>query len=736
MSPKQDKMDKVTMEKEFVNILIVDDKASNLVALESFLRSDEYNLVTATSGALALEYLLKIKDFALILTDVMMPCMDGFQLVEQVKKFDELKDIPVIFLTAMSSEMDDILRGYEVGGVDYLQKPLVPEVVKAKVNVFAELFRQKQLIKKQAQALRDSERKQEEQRIAEIKRMAWIERQQTIKDIAERKHSEERLKVLNEELERRVEERTADVRRTERQLRLIADAMPIIVLEIDKDQKCSFINNAGQEWLLAGTGNVVGRSLRELVGDERYARIKPYVNSVLTGRQVTSEWVMTRDKIHVLNVNYIPEFDQLGRVNGFLLVATDITKHKEAEDELKRAKKSADDASAAKSEFLANMSHEIRTPLGVVLGFSELLSSDQLPGTVREEYVEAIKRNGDLLSTIISDILDLSKVEAGKVEIEAEDVMILDILNDISTILGPQAEEKGLQLIVEAEESIPKTIKTDALRLRQVLINIVGNAVKFTEAGEVRVYAKYVTQKQGKGQISISVSDTGPGIGEEKVNKLFKLFTQADASTKRKYGGTGLGLVLAKKLAHLLGGDVVLSSSEVGKGSVFTITIDTGIVPQQKVEREGATKAVPMIGTKTESNQHTRLDGVKILLVEDGLDNRVLVGRILSVAGAEVDTASNGKEALDKVNDKNYDILLMDLQMPVMDGYEATSTLRQGGYSKPIIALTAHALKEERQRCLVSGFDDHVRKPIDRSALINCIAHHSQKHDEVNQEAK
>jgi PAS domain S-box-containing protein len=726
-------MDKA-VDKEVVNILLVDDKPSNLVALESFLGEAGYNLITATSGAQALEFLLQEKEFALILTDVMMPQMDGFEFAEQVKKLAEFRDIPIIFLTAMSSEFRDILRGYAVGGVDYLQKPLAPEVVKAKVAVFAELFRQKRLIKRQALQLLESERKQEELRIAELKRIARTEREQIIKDIAERKHSEERLRALNEELERRVEERTADVRRTEMQLRLITDAMPIIVAEMDLEERCTFINNAGQEWLAHNQGEALGCELKQIVGDDRYARIKPYISAAVNGRQVTSEWVLSRDgKIRVLNVNYIPEYDGGGQVSGFILVAADITQHKEAEEELKRAKKNADDANAAKSAFLANMSHEIRTPLGVVLGFSELLSNENLPPTVRCDYVNAIKRNGDLLSTIISDILDLSKVEAGKFDIEMEDAPLSEILADISTTLGPAAKEKGLSLEVKTEGLVPRTIKTDPLRLRQVLTNIVGNAVKFTEHGFVRVTAKYGFSSSGPSRMSFEVSDSGPGICQDKITKLFRPFTQADASTKRKYGGTGLGLVLSKRLANLLGGDVIVTESIPGQGSTFLITIDPGAAFNGVVEylrpHERAPQTTQAADAAAAAAVKNRLDGLKVLLVEDALDNRLLVSRILSVAGANVDTASNGKEAVEKAKDLTFDIVLMDLQMPIMDGYEATAMLRGDGYQKPIIALTAHALKEERERCLANGFNDHVQKPINRNALIGCVALYGRKEE-------
>lgn len=427
--------------------------------------------------------------------------------------------------------------------------------------------------------------------------------------------------------------------------------------------------------------------------------------------------------------------DESGAVAGFAKVVRDITDQRRAREDLERvvgertaelsktaeelrhAKELAEEANAAKSAFLTNMSHELRTPLGVVLGFSELLTGTDVSPTDRQNYVAGVKRNGELLSSLINDILDLSKIEAGKLEMDLQDVSLEAILTDITAMLSLHAQEKALRLIILPEQPLPQSIRTDPLRLRQILINIVGNALKFTDRGFVEVKIRPVVGDNDQKYLAFIVKDSGPGIDAISSAKLFEPFAQADASTTRKFGGSGLGLILSRRLARRLGGDVVLTESRPSHGSTFTITIDPG--PD---DRQGAlTPPVEAIAPSEWSEKH--LSGMNILLAEDAPDNQLLVGRYLKNAGATVATANNGQEALLLARSQVFDVILMDLQMPLMDGYEATTELRRGGYKRPIIALTAHALKEERQRCLRSGFDDHVSKPVNRITLIQSIAH-------------
>lgn len=395
----------------------------------------------------------------------------------------------------------------------------------------------------------------------------------------------------------------------------------------------------------------------------------------------------------------------------------DITERQKIAQALLEAKEAAETANLAKSAFLANMSHEIRTPLGAILGFADLVVDPQSQTFEKANFVAAIKRNGELLSTIINDILDLSKVEAGKMEISVREATLADLLTDTKTMLDLQAKDKGIALNIDIDPNVPKTIKTDPLRLRQILINIIGNAIKFTAKGAVSVRI----QPEGS-RLAFVVKDTGRGIQPDQVGKLFTPFSQVDATSKRKYGGTGLGLVLSRRLAVLLGGDVVLSQTEPNRGSTFVITIDPG--PALDIQSSLIEKGAPVMQVPG----RLRLDGVKVLLAEDAPDNQVLVSHILRIAGASVEIASNGQEAIEKAGQDVFDVLLMDLQMPIIDGYEATAELRQRGYTGKILALTAHALTDERERCLRSGFDEHISKPINREALIERVDHFSKMH--------
>lgn len=425
-----------------------------------------------------------------------------------------------------------------------------------------------------------------------------------------------------------------------------------------------------------------------------------------------TKWIWTKGGV-IYDINGVPI-----KVHG---VNRDITAQVQLEDNLRMAKVEAEAANRAKSAFLANMSHEIRTPLGALLGFSDLLVNEQLSPSEKLNYSAAIKRNGAFLSAVINDILDLSKVESGKFEVEKQSVSLNSILTDISTFLNLQAQEKGLILSVVTEGIVPNSIETDPVRIRQILINIVGNAIKFTDQGFVEVKIRLDSKPGSKPTLAIDVTDSGIGVSPLQATKLFAPFVQADVSTKRTHGGTGLGLVLSKKLANLLGGDVVLSQSELGKGCTFSITIDPGFMKNVLFENNTAT-TLNLSPLPHPDKASPSLQGIKILLVEDSADNQLLITRFLNLAGASVDTAANGQEALDKVQGTHFDLLLMDLQMPIMDGYEATSELRKKGFQTPIIALTAHALKEERLRCLASGFNEHLCKPVDRKLLIASVA--------------
>jgi signal transduction histidine kinase len=383
-----------------------------------------------------------------------------------------------------------------------------------------------------------------------------------------------------------------------------------------------------------------------------------------------------------------------------------------ARSELKQAKEAAEEASRSKSAFLANMSHEIRTPLGAILGFAELLRGKNVSQEQGERYLDIIMKNGHILARLIDDILDLAKVEAGRLEVEHLRFSLRDLMNDVVSLLKVRAEEKCLSLTLKISPGTPEEVESDPLRLRQVLVNIIGNAIKFTERGGVTVSVDCEKKELGY-CLHFRVNDTGPGITEQQRDRLFQPFSQADNSTTRKFGGTGLGLMLSRRLAEALGGDVSLEVSKPGEGATFVISVGTPFVGF-----EPRVKDAPKKGAATEE----RLEGLRVLIVEDSQDNQALVKQFLSGRGAKVEFAANGREGVEKALHSSFDLVLMDIQMPVLDGYQATRELRERGFQRPIVALSAHAMKEDREKSFAAGCNEHLVKPIDPARLIETVA--------------
>lgn len=378
--------------------------------------------------------------------------------------------------------------------------------------------------------------------------------------------------------------------------------------------------------------------------------------------------------------------------------------------DLERTKSEAEEANRAKSRFLANMSHEIRTPLGAILGFVDLLKDPGFSAEEKNEYLEIVRKNGLQLNALIDDILDLSKVEAGKLELSEMKTDLTALLEDVANIFTTTAKRKNIALTFHREDTVPGYIFTDSMRLKQVLINLIGNALKFTEQGVIDVIARRRGDK-----LEFEVRDTGIGIATEHQPKLFQPFQQADSSMTRKFGGTGLGLSLSKKIAQTLHGDLWLEKSEPGKGSVFIASVRL----RESSELEAPTPAPHKLAPDAD------LSGVRILVVEDVEENRMLLRLYLRKLGLHVELAENGQDGVAKALTDRFDLILMDLQMPVMDGADAMRRLRDAGYEKPIVALTAHALKEDRDRCLEMGFTDYLSKPINFDHLLETICRHA-----------
>ncbi|MES2962558.1 MAG: response regulator [Bdellovibrionota bacterium] len=413
-----------------------------------------------------------------------------------------------------------------------------------------------------------------------------------------------------------------------------------------------------------------------------------------------------------------PRYDKSGKFSGYAGTVFDIHDRKLAEDSAKAAKEEAERANELKSAFLANMSHEIRTPLGAMIGFADLLRDPGLSSTEHANYIDVLTRNGEQLSFIINDILDLSKVEAGHLTLEYVPMKPERIMADVISLLSVKAKEKGLVLESHVDPSTIATLVSDPVRVRQVLLNLVSNSIKFTQGGKVVLRSISSIRPTGKNEVAFEVTDTGIGVPEGQTEQIFEMFVQADGSMTRRFGGTGLGLSLSRKLARALGGDVWVEKSGLNRGSTFRFTVEDrpeNFDSTQTAHVEPETRSIVDLGEKP-------LSGMKILVVDDSPDNRQLIWRFLTKAGAVVDSAENGVEGFQAAIAGSHDLVLMDIQMPLMDGYTATHKLRESGYRKPIIALTAHAMSEVRKKCLNVGCSDHLPKPINPKQLISAIS--------------
>jgi len=426
-----------------------------------------------------------------------------------------------------------------------------------------------------------------------------------------------------------------------------------------------------------------------------------------------------------------PVYDDNKRLLAGVVTFSDITEERAAQDRIQsllkaeaEARSAAESANNLKSVFLANMSHEIRTPLGIILGTLDLMRECRDDAHEFERLYRMTERNAQQLNKLINEVLDLSKIEAGVIQVEETRFSLHELLQDLAMSLDVKAKEKGIQLRLHSDGPVCEHILSDPLRLRQILTNVIGNAIKFTDDGSVDVTLRtdFPANENERAHFEIIVSDTGIGLSKEHRGRIFQPFAQADSSVTRRFGGTGLGLALSRRLAQALGGDIEVLESERGKGCTFKVWVRDGYISDTRYERLPLQTLEAEHAVVSHHRDPAPLTGVRILLVDDSADNRFLVSRFLQTAGAEVEMAEDGEQGVRLAREGNHSAILMDIQMPKMDGETATQILRSQGYRRPIFALTAHAMSHDRERGLRLGFDEYFTKPVNRSELIRRLA--------------
>ncbi len=479
--------------------------------------------------------------------------------------------------------------------------------------------------------------------------------------------------------------------------------------------------NAGAEELFGYTAEeAIGKEYAILIPSEDRATLNAR-ERIRSGQKLSCEtrMVTKNGTIIDIEISAAPMFDDNGVHSGEITIARDITERRRTQEQLLQAKKAAEAASQAKSDFVANMSHEIRTPMNGILGFTELALDSDLNAEQRDN-LSAVKSSAESLLGVINDILDFSKIEAGRLDVESIPFSLRDSLDQTIKSLELRARQKGLKLTWDVAPDVMDYVIGDPVRLRQVIVNLVGNAIKFTSHGEVGVRVEMGPSSATDARLLFTVRDTGIGIPPEKQRLIFEAFSQADMSTTRIYGGTGLGLTISSRLLELMGGNIAVES-EPAKGSVFRFTIHVKL-PAEHSQPAGLAAQPASLRSRSARAESNML---AILVAEDNPVNQKLARRLLEKLGHHVDLAENGEQAVTAVKSRHFDVVLMDLQMPVMGGLAATAMIRDWerdrGTHIPIIAMTAHAMQGDRERCLDSGMDGYVSKPIDIAALVSTL---------------
>ena len=505
------------------------------------------------------------------------------------------------------------------------------------------------------------------------------------------------------------------------QVRDALDSLAEGLMILDTNQNILLANNALAEVVGIIPGRLIGKK-SSTINFRRAAegsQILPWQTAIEEHRLIANTRIQFTDPNNnerTFLANCSPLLGHQGNYCGVMVTLDDVTQLEESRLQLREAKDAADAANEAKSEFLANMSHEIRTPMNAILGFTDVLrrGMEENPNQ-RIEYLNTIHSSGNHLIELINDILDLSKVEAGKLEIENRDFCLPSLIHETINVLSARASQKRIELSYGIAGKIPVSVVSDSTRIRQVLINLIGNAIKFTESGGVDLSCRYE-----KGRLKFEVNDSGIGMSSDQLERIFDPFSQADSSVTRRFGGTGLGLSISKKFVEALGG-TIHAESAIGQGSTFIVEIPIEADENSLLDETGCLDLIRTKATNMVQGTNAKLNAARILVVDDADINRDIVTVVLRRHGIELLEAENGQQAIEVAAANNLDLILMDMQMPVMDGYRATSILREQGLETPIIALTGNAMQGDRQKCLDIGCDEFLPKPIEIDRLVEML---------------